>query len=403
MNSGVEIWLWILLVMTPYNPKSKEILDICGGDVEKAAKYIRDGECRILSDAERQRAQRIRSGDVRRVMEVCRENDIRIITLDDEEYPLRLRVIHNPPIVLFVKGSFEGLDSEVSIAVVGTRSPDKYSVNAGKMICGQLTAVGTVIVSGLAVGLDSAAHRACLDGGGRTIGVLACGMLVDYPVESHQLKEDILRSGGALVSELLPFTHTSASYFRYRNRIISGLCFGTLILEASMRSGCLLTAEHTIEQGRDLFCIPPHDITSARFSGVNSLLRDGAIPVFSYIDIVNQYLYTYIRSVDKFSLSPGIRLSDEDGKHKKSSAKKRPDPAPAEETPAALPDESVLAALEAEERTVLELIAGKPSDIESVLGATGMSHMDATSVLLNLELYGYIELGMDGFYRLAKK
>ncbi len=409
MNEHIEVWLWILLVMLPYNPKSNRILDICGGDVVKAAQMIRDGSP-LLSEAEKKRAESVRSGEVRRVLEVCRKYNIRILTLGDEEYPQRLKSIYDPPIVLFLRGSLAGLDEEVSIAVVGTRRPDPYSVKVGEKLCSDLTRIGTVIVSGLAVGLDTVAHRACIDNGGRTIGVLACGMMVDYPKESAGLKNDILRTGGALVSELLPFSSTSAAYFQHRNRIISGLGTGTLILEASSHSGCMLTAEHTIEQGRDLFCVPPHDILSGRYAGVMPLLRDGAVPVFSYIDIVNANLYSYLRKntySDLAEYRPAEGRSDVPaaktaGRGKASEDKREEAP---EEEPSGknVPDESVLSSLTPRQADIVLLTAEKPVDIDAIIAATGAAFIDVSSELIELEISGLVERGMDGFYRYVGK
>ena len=399
--SSVEVWLWLLLVMQPYNPKTTKVLEICGGDAAEAARLIRDGDCKFLSERERKQAKEIRSRDVRRILSVCSENDIRIITLDDEEYPLRLKAIPNPPIVLFAKGSLEGLDDEMSIAVVGTRNGCEYSAKVCRSVCGELAKVGTTIVSGLAVGLDSVAHRACVDAGRRTVGVLACGMLVNYPADSAQLKKDILASGGALVSELLPNSTTYAAYFQHRNRIISGLASGTLIIEASARSGCLLTAEHTIEQGRDLFCIPPHDIFDPRFAGVMPLLRDGAIPVFSYIDIVNEYIYGYLHSESWRSVLDGVnngmRMLDEGEipKKKKPAAKEQPAEAP---EPKKGIDASVFETLDPNEAAVMRLISENPLNIDEVIERSGMSHIDAAAALTDLEMFGYIRRNMDGTY-----
>ena len=404
--SSVEVWLWLLLVMQPYNPKTIKIIEKCGGDATAAATLIRDGECGFLSERERRQAKQIRSRDVHKLLDICAENDIRIITLDDEEYPLRLKAIPNPPIVLFAKGSLEGLDDEMAIAVVGTRNGCEYSANVCRTICGELAKIGTTIVSGLAVGLDSVAHRACVNAGGRTVGVLACGTLVNYPAENAQLKRDILASGGALISELMPNSTTYASYFQHRNRIISGLASGTLIVEASARSGCLLTAEHTIEQGRDLFCIPPHDINSPRFAGVMPLLRDGAIPVFGYMDIVNEYIYGYLHSESWRSILEGInsgmRMRDEEEatKKKKPAVKAADNPAMSGEPKSSL-DESVFESLDPTVSAVLRLIAEKPLNIDEVIERSGMSHMDVAAALTDLEMFGYISRNMEGTYEIA--
>lgn len=134
-------------------------------------------------------------------------------------------------------------------------------------------------MSGLAVGIDAVAHSCAVEHGTPTIGVLACGQLVNYPAENEELKRHIVAGGGAVISELLPHAGVEGRYFHQRNRMISGLGLGTLVVEASTRSGCLITANHAIEQGRDLFCVPPGDITRESCAGVVQFLRDGAIPV----------------------------------------------------------------------------------------------------------------------------
>ncbi len=404
-----EVWLWILLVMQPFNPRTHEILALCGGDAERAARFIRDEESALVTEKEKRSAKSVRSAEVKQLVTLCEKNDIRIITLDDEEYPARLRAIFNPPIVLFVRGSLEGLNDEVTLAVVGARNCDKYSLDIAQGICARLAQLGTVIVSGCAVGIDAAAHSATAEAGGRTIGVLACGQLVNYPAENAPLKKRILETGGALISELLPHSTTFAAYFQQRNRMISGLSSGTLIVEASSRSGCLLTAEHTLEQGRDLFCVPPRDVTSSKYAGVIPLLRDGAIPVFSYIDIVNEYIFGYLhgksseRMLERLRNKDGFKL--EDAREKPAHPQKRAKPAPpareqaAQEQPAA-PSEEQLSALDPNEAQLVRLIAEKPQNIDALVERSGMSFIDVTSALTDLELFGYAERRMDGDYAL---
>lgn len=292
-KSSKEVWVWLLLVMQPYNRRTIEILEHFDYNAEKAAAAIRDGEV-LLTDDEKQRAKEVRNGAVREVIKLCSENDIKIITLDDEEYPSLLKNIDNPPIVLFCAGDLGKLDGELTVSAVGTRESSDYGISVTRQIIPQLVKVGAVITSGLAVGIDAAAHKSCIDSGGRTVGVLGCGILVNYPAKNAQLKREIIESGGAVISELLPFTKPSPDYFQHRNRIISGLSLGTLVLEADEKSGALITANHACEQGREVFFIPPHDIFSPRFMGVAALGRDGAVPVYSYLDI----LYSLLKTAD---------------------------------------------------------------------------------------------------------
>ena len=283
-----EIWLWLLLVMLPHNIKTMQLVERYG-DVRSAAMAVRNGSCGQLDEDEKRRAEAIRSRDVSAIIARCEANGIRIVTIEDEEYPARLKTIFNPPILLFVQGELSGLDEQPVLAVVGTRKASDYGMRTTKRICTELVKNGMVIVSGLATGLDTVAHRCALSNSGRTIGVLACGNLVDYPAASRDLKRSIIRSAGAVISELPPDTGVTKEYFRYRNRIISGLAQGTFIAEAPDPSGCRYTAEHAIEQGRELFCLPPHDVFDRRYAGVISFLRDGAIPVFSHTEILDAY------------------------------------------------------------------------------------------------------------------
>lgn len=290
------------MVMTPHNPKTALILSQYDNNAKAAAEAVRDGKIPFLSEEEKRRAAEIRSGAVQNVLAVCRENNVAVISLDDERYPKLLKNIENPPVILFCAGDISGLDEAFTLSVVGTRFASDYGFSVTKSLVSSLAKLGAVITSGLAVGLDSAAHRACIDAGGRTIGVCGCGILVDYPKGHGALKQKIIEKGGAVISELLPYTKPSGGYFQHRNRIISGLSLGTLVLEAGEISGCLLTAQHALEQGREIFAVPPHDILDARFAGTAALIRDGATPVFSYIDIVrtlmkNSSLSEYLRKM----------------------------------------------------------------------------------------------------------
>ena len=288
-----EIWLWLLLVMSPHNDRTMQIVERYG-DIRSAAEAVRDGKCELLNEDELKRAQSIHSRDVSAIIAECEANGIRIITIEDDEYPNRLKSVINPPAVLFVQGNLADLDAEPVLAVVGTRRASQYGLRTTKRICTELARNGMVLVSGLAVGIDSVAHQCALSNGGRTIGVLACGNLVDYPAASHELKRSIIRSGGAVISELPPRTGVTKEYFRMRNRIIAGLAQGTLITEAPDPSGCKHTAEHTIEQGKTLFCVPPHDIFDRRYAGVIGYLRDGATPVFDHTDILDAFEFGFV-------------------------------------------------------------------------------------------------------------
>lgn len=223
-----------------------------------------------------------------RVWEQCQALKIGVLTWEDPRYPQRLRHIYGPPMVLYYLGDLSLLHQPVSIGMVGSRSSSLYGMNAASVLSYQLALQGIVVVSGCAVGGDSRAHDGALRAGGMTIGVEACGLDVNYPADNTKLRRAIARKG-LLLSELEPGQRPSSKYFSVRNRLISGLSDGVVVVEAPQRSGCLLTARLAVEQSRDLFCVPPRDIFSRQCSGVVEFLRDGAKPVFGVEDILNEY------------------------------------------------------------------------------------------------------------------
>lgn len=201
------------------------------------------------------------------------------LTWEDPAYPLLLRRIPDPPPVLFVRGSLAEAD-RWALAVVGTRRPTAYGRQAAEWFAGELARAGIPIVSGLARGIDAVAHEAALKVGGRTLAVLPCGVDRVYPLEHARLAARILERGGALVSELPLGAPAEPGNFPARNRLISGLAVGVLVVEAGATSGALITAAHAAEQGREVFAVPG-SIFSPTSQGTHRLIRDGATPVAS--------------------------------------------------------------------------------------------------------------------------
>ena len=191
-----------------------------------------------------------------RIINDCNQYGWLIITYDDERYPQRLREISNPPAVLYVDGSLGDFDSLAMIAIVGTRKASTYALKAAHIMAKGIALCGGAIVSGGALGVDSAAHRGALEAGGITYAVLGCGFKTNYLMENEELRYRIKTSGGALITEYPPFTAATKFSFPMRNRIISGLSLGVLVVEAGEKSGSLITANLAAEQNRDIFAIP---------------------------------------------------------------------------------------------------------------------------------------------------
>jgi DNA processing protein len=218
-------------------------------------------------------------------LKACAERQVAVLTVDGEAYPRGLREIHNPPIALFVRGQLVPSDA-LAIAIVGTRHATSYGVRQAERLAMGLSRAGLTIVSGLARGIDAAAHRGALLAGGRTLAVLGCGVLQVYPPEHAELAEQIALQG-ALISEAPPRSQPHSGMFPQRNRLISGLTLGVVVVEAAQRSGALISAEHAMEQGREVFAVPgPVDSRSSR--GCHQLLREGAKLVETVEDVLEE-------------------------------------------------------------------------------------------------------------------
>jgi DNA processing protein len=217
----------------------------------------------------------------------CRREDIHILTWRDALYPKRLKNIPDPPVVLYYKGQLPEVDALPLIGVVGTRKASAYGLTTAKRMGYQLAMCGAVVVSGVATGVDSMAMRGALTAGTPLIGVLGCGADVVYPPSNHPLYADTIRQG-CLLTEFPPGTPPMGWNFPRRNRIMSGLSCGVLVVEAPEKSGALITARLAADQGRDVFVVPGNiDVDSCK--GSNALLRDGAIAVSSGWDVVSEY------------------------------------------------------------------------------------------------------------------
>ncbi|NMA79273.1 MAG: DNA-protecting protein DprA [Clostridiales bacterium] len=324
--SDLKYWIWLLQVLGSHNIKSMQLIDKYG-DVEEVYHVIKDGKEKSLSKTEQKNAKKVRIEQSEKIIEQCERTGVDIITIEDEKYPNRLKGIYNPPIVLFCMGDISFIDNEVTITVVGTRKPSHYSLQVAREICGNLANIGAVLVSGFALGIDSVAHGEALSHREKTVAVLGCGIDYDYPSSNTKLKR-IIAKNGAVISEFLPGTPPLGANFPQRNRILSGLSLGTLVIEAHKRSGALITAELSIQQGRDLFCIPPADLFDSRYSGVIRFLRDGAIPVFSHLDILYEYYENFSHKLtasnpySDYSITP--QESSVFNTSEKSSSKRKP-------------------------------------------------------------------------------
>lgn len=284
-----------------------------------------------------------------------------VITLEDADYPPLLREIYDPPIALYVRGDLKRACAQPCLAVVGSRRCSTYGVNAAQSLARDLAQNGLTIVSGLARGIDAAAHRGALEAGGITIAVVGTGLEMTYPKE-HKKLEDEIAASGVVISEFPLGTPPLPQNFPYRNRVLSGLCFGVLIVEAAEHSGSLITARMANEQGREVFAVPGN-ITSQTSFGTNFLIKDGAKLVQHWRDVVEELP----RDVKEKIL--GVDRSKRDGAQSNVQ--------PMFET----------VALSDDERKLLDLLtADAPSHIDQLLISSGLNSSELMTALLGLEM-----------------
>jgi len=222
-----------------------------------------------------------------KVLASCQKLGYRLITLQDAEYPDRLKNIYDPPLILYVRGNLPIVDEEAAVAVVGTRNCTPYGITSADNMGYQLAQNGILVVTGLARGIDTAVARGALRGEGRVLGVIGSGLDVVYPPENASLF-DAVAGSGAIICEYPPGTSALRVHFPARNRILSGLSLGVAVIEAPKKSGALITASRALEQGRDVFTLPGN-VDARSSEGSNSLLREGAIPILSAADIISEY------------------------------------------------------------------------------------------------------------------
>src|SRR4051812_17243731 len=284
-------------------------------------------------------------------LERCRRSDVRVVTSNDPLYPPPLQDIPDPPFLLYLKGTYEPRD-QLAIALVGSRRCTPYGLRVAERLASSLARVGITVVSGLARGIDAAAHRGALKAGGRTLAVMANGLGGVYPPEHEKLAAEVAASG-ALISESAMRQEPIAGLFPQRNRIISGLCLGVVVVEATPRSGSLSTAHHAMEQNREVFAVPgPVDSLASR--GCHRLIRDGARLVETVDDILEE-------------LGPLVREVR----------------TAADETPVRHPAEL---ALSDQERSLLGQLDDRPAGVDELIVRTGLVASQVMATLSVLEL-----------------
>ena len=400
----IRCLLWLVMVFGAGSPRIWKALHRYGSP-QKAVEVLQKPESDAALHLPEHTLRRIRQTGEAQVEEMLARGEklrLSILWYGDEAYPPQLLSIVNPPVLLFYQGDSSLLQEHLLLTIVGTRNPSPYSLQVEKTICHDLVQMGFVPVTGYAVGIDITANRCALEADKPSIALMGCGLDVAYPQPHANLKYEIARRG-LILSEFLPGTSPAPSNFPLRNRVLSGLSMGTFVIQAPARSGALITAENAMEQGRDVFCIPPADIFDKRYMGVIKYLRDGAIPVFDSRDIVYEYYTSHAHMIGASALydetrekseSSVMTLGESDAVQQPGRRKQRP---PEPEIPEETEPDPAIDPMPEEE---LEGLAG---EILSLLQRQRVMHMDQiaaelevsmeelTTTLTELELYGKLE------------
>ncbi|MBE7003778.1 MAG: DNA-protecting protein DprA [Ruminococcaceae bacterium] len=318
----------------------------------------------------------------------CERLGLRILTMQDADYPVRLRNIYEPPCLLYVRGRLPVIDEEAAIAMVGTRDATPYGLETAEALAYSMAKQGALIVSGAASGVDSAAHRGALRAGAKTVAVLGCGLDVVYPAGNGQLYQDIT-AAGALLSEYPPGTAAIGAHFPVRNRIISGLCLATVVVEAPERSGALITARTALEQGRDVFAVPGA-INAPKSRGCNRLIADGAAAlVADSHDVLWEYEASYPHKLHCARVELPRTLGYQERKERET-AKEAEQEQRERETRTAFDLEKDGASLTDDQLCILRTLRTGELQVDDLIEAAGLPTRRVLSALTLLELEGYV-------------
>lgn len=292
----MEYFIWLQLCLGAGNKRVKKILEKYTPFQIYNLTSTELENIKIFTDKEKENFKKVSINDVKDIISKCKKNNIKIVTIADSNYPKPLYEIHNPPLVLYYKGELPNFEETPTICIVGPREVSEFGKKSAYSLGYRLAKSGMIVVSGGAVGSDSYAHIGALKAGGKTVLVMGCGLLVTYLEENRALRE-FISNHGCLISEYPPDFPASRYTFPVRNRIMSGLSLGTILVEAPVRSGAMITANHALDQDRDVFVIPGRP-DMIEYKGSNTLFRDGAKPLLDTSDIFNEYIPAFPGKID---------------------------------------------------------------------------------------------------------
>lgn len=401
--SDVKYWLWLTQVGGISNLSAHRYLRHFGS--VKKLYYASAEDYRLVPEAREPEVKRLmnkRLDAAEKIETDCRRLGIRIMTLNDADYPDRLRNIYDAPLVLYVKGDLPPIDDSPCIAVVGTRKAHSYGQRCARKFGGDLARCGAIVISGLAEGIDSAAISAAIEAGGTVIGVLGTGIDVVFPAWNTELQNAAAKNG-ALISEYPPGTKGSRITFPQRNRIISGLSVGVAVIEAPVKSGSLITSARASEQGRDVYVVPGN-IDDPGFVGSNMLIRDGAALAMNAWDIISCYRWQFPDKIQRRdnkmqAVLEAVKAMAEPKKEKISGPenKKSVDKQNSKEYIDMNGEQ-----LSPGELAIIRALSDGAKQTDELIEITGADASDILTSLTLLELEGYVRLNTENRFELCQ-
>jgi len=318
-----------------------------------------------------------------RELEIAKNGGVTILCRTDDEYPETLRELRDAPLCIYMRGALPDGMAVRSISIVGTRNASNYGARMARHLSEAAAYGGWTTVSGLAIGIDTIVHQATVDAGGKTVAVLGGGLAKLHPVENLDLARAIIRTGGAVISEFPMTTAPTRHTFPMRNRIIAGLTCGTLVVEAGVNSGSLITAAQALEQGRHVFAVPGEaDNPSA--TGCNTLIKQGARLVMNFDDILDEFDFLPGFRPTQLRESPVNPFAAEE-KEQDSDAQKEPD----------VPEDDMLSG---DETAIMGILARGPANVDAISEATGIPPSTVISTMISLEILHRVRKNPDGTY-----
>ena len=394
--AGLKYWVWLSEVKGLTNRSKLLLLDYFG--TPENVYYADEDEYRLVEGIEPRQIALLAEKSLENadcILGACSRLGLRLLTMQDADYPMRLRNIFEPPCLLYVKGQLPVIDEEVAVAMVGTRKASAYGLLQAKRLGYELGRYGAIIVSGGAAGIDTMALRGAISSGTAPVAVFACGVDIDYPANNRSLFED-LRAHGCVISELPPGTPPLAEHFPPRNRILSGLALGSVVVEAPRKSGALITARHALEQGRDVFTLPGN-LGNPTCEGNIQLLKEGAILISEGWDVLQEYTYLYPdlplrqRPLGPMTLGPqetkdNLVVAETSSNPEKTDTKA----VDKQENRAYIDVQEILDSLSPDEKAAVMQLTDGEKHIDQLIAASGIPAARITAALTLLQIKGYV-------------